>query len=126
MRVAEQVLEVAACVTHALPFQYWSEEHAGGFVPVDDPEVTHCDPSKYCVDVQAAALPHFSGSGMPKSPLEAVPALGIHMFALCGTFAHACLRESMRAASASARIHERRLLSFHTCSFWPDEGVGDG
>src|SRR3989344_3754833 len=30
MRVAEQVLEVAACVTHALPFQYWSEEHAGG------------------------------------------------------------------------------------------------
>src|SRR3989338_2546506 len=120
MRVAEQVLEVAACVTHALPFQYWSEEHAGGFVPVDDPEVTHCDPSKYCVDVQAAALPHFSGSGIPKSPLEAVPALGIL------TFAQADLRVSMRDADASTRIHERRPFAFHTCSFWPEEGVGEG
>src|SRR3989344_7720767 len=29
----------------------------------------------------------------------------------------------MRDADASTRIHERRPLAFHTCSFWPDEGV---
>ena len=77
------------------------------------------DPLKYCPEAQAAACAHFAGSGMPKSTLEEVPALGSHTFACEEMFAHAALSDSTRAASASVLIHERSPLLFHTCSRWP-------
>ncbi len=77
--------------THELPFQYSPLEQFSELRPR-----THSEPLKYSEEEHAAALRHFSGSGMPKSSLEEVPDPGSHTFAPDGTLAHPAFSSTMR------------------------------
>ena len=60
---------------------------------------------------------------MPKSTLAELPACDNHTFEPDWTETHACFNCSMRAVSASERIHERNPSEFQICSRWPEGAV---
>ena len=85
----------------------------------------HAEPSNEVPEPHAAALRHLSAFGIPKSVLCELPASAVHTFEFDGTFAHACFKLSMRAVSASLRIHDRSPSEFHRSSRCPC-GAGGG